>query len=91
MDKIKMLVGQEGPALSRLPGQVLVVGTEIDADEAQRLVDGDLATEVIEQAAPPAPAAPTTPAPAPIATPAAAPATKAAGAKRKAKTPAVAA
>lgn len=89
MDKIKMLVGQEGPALSRLPGQVLAIGTDIDADEAQRLVDGDLALEVIEQVAP---VAPTPPAPsAPIVPPAAAPAAKSAPAKRKAKTPAVAA
>lgn len=91
MDKIKMLVGQEGPALSRLPGQVLAVGTDIDADEAQRLVDGDLALEVIAGAAPAAPTPPAPPAPAPLVPPVAAPAAKPAPVKRKAKAPAVAA
>ncbi len=91
MDKIKMLVGQEGPALSRLPGQVLALGTDIDADEAQRLVDGDLALEVIEEAAPAASTPPAPPVGVPVVTPAAAPAAKPAPAKRKAKTPAVAA
>lgn len=91
MDKIKMLVGQEGPALSRLPGQVLAVGTDIDADEAQRLVDGDLAVEVVEEATSAEPTPPAAPAPAAIVKPAAAPAAKPAPAKRKAKTPAVAA
>lgn len=86
MIKIKMLVGQEGPALSRLPGQVLAIGTDIDADEAQRLVDGDLALEVIEQAAAAAPASPAAPTTAPSVTPA----EKPAPAKRKAKTPTVA-
>lgn len=81
MTKIKMLVGQEGPTLSRLPGQVLIVGTDIDADEAQRLVDGDLALEVVEEAAP-ASSAP------PAADPIVPPAAKPAPAKRKAKTPA---
>lgn len=84
MDKIKMLVGQEGPTLSRVPGQELIVGTDIEADEAQRLVDGDLALEMVGETAPAA----STPA-APVAAPAiAALATKPAPAKRKAKTPA---
>ncbi|KTT72624.1 hypothetical protein [Sphingomonas endophytica] len=61
MDKIKMLVGQEGPGLSRLPGQTLTVGVDVGADEAQRLVDGDLAIDVSEAA----PAAPATVQPAP--------------------------
>jgi len=40
---IKMLVGQEGPGLSRVAKQILVVGTDIDADEAQRLIDASFA------------------------------------------------
>lgn len=36
---IRMLVGQEGPTLSRVAGQELEVGTEIGADEALRLID----------------------------------------------------
>lgn len=48
MNKIKMMVGQQGPAICRLPGQVLVVGVEIGAEEAQRLVDGHIAAEVRE-------------------------------------------
>lgn len=43
MDKITMLVAQEGPAISRARLQVLTVGTDIDADEAQRLVDAAFA------------------------------------------------
>lgn len=53
-----MLVGQEGPTVSRVRGQELAVGTEVDADEAQRLVDADYAEEVKDAApagnAPPA-------------------------------------
>lgn len=48
MNKIKMMVGQQGPSICRLPGQVLVVGVEIGAEEAQRLVDGHIAAEVRE-------------------------------------------
>ena len=44
--RIRMLVGQEGPAISRVRGQELTIGAEIDADEAQRLVDADFAEEV---------------------------------------------
>lgn len=46
MDKIKMLTGQEGPALSRARGQELTIGVDIDAGEAQRLVDSDLALDI---------------------------------------------
>ena len=45
MKTIKMLCGQQGPEVSRLPGQVLTVGVDIDADEAQRLVDHKLAID----------------------------------------------
>ena len=44
--RIRMLVGQEGPAISRVRGQELMIGSEIDAAEAQRLVDADFAEEV---------------------------------------------
>ncbi|TCP33269.1 hypothetical protein [Sphingomonas sp. BK235] len=78
MKTIKMLVGQEGPTLSRAPGQDLVVGVDVDADEAQRLVDGDLAVEVVEQApAEPVTAAAPATEPAPAAEPAPAPAKRA--------------
>ncbi|WP_341210680.1 hypothetical protein [Sphingomonas paucimobilis] len=40
---ILMLVPQEGPTVSRLRGDVLTIGTHIDADEAQRLIDADFA------------------------------------------------
>lgn len=43
---IRMLVGQEGPDLSRVRGQELTIGVDIDAAEAQRLVDADFAEEV---------------------------------------------
>lgn len=45
-DAIRMLVGQEGPAVSRVRGQELTIGTDIDADEAQRLLDADFAERV---------------------------------------------
>lgn len=45
-DAVRMLVGQEGPAVSRAPGQQLTIGTEIDANEAQRLIDADFAERV---------------------------------------------
>lgn len=45
-DVIRMLVGQEGPAVSRARGQELTIGDEIDADEAQRLVDAEFAERV---------------------------------------------
>lgn len=38
-----MLVGQEGPDLSRIRGQILIIGVDLDVDEAQRLVDADFA------------------------------------------------
>ena len=40
---ILMLVPQEGPTVSRLRGDVLTIGTDVDADEAQRLIDADFA------------------------------------------------
>lgn len=42
-ETICMLVGQEGPDLSRVRGQVLVIGVDVGADEAQRLVDAEFA------------------------------------------------
>lgn len=45
-ETIRMLVGQEGPELSRVRGQVLTIGTDLDADEAERLVDADFAERV---------------------------------------------
>lgn len=66
MKAIRMLVGQEGPAISRVRGQVLAVGTDVDSDEAGRLVNATFAEEVTD-AAPPstsstAPAKPKAPA-----------------------------
>lgn len=40
---IRMLVGQEGPTVSRIRDQELTIGTDIDGDEAQRLIDADFA------------------------------------------------
>lgn len=57
MDKITMLVGQEGPAVSRVRGQVLTIGTDVDAAEAQRLVDADFALEGDASTDAPSPAA----------------------------------
>jgi hypothetical protein len=45
-DVIRMLVGQEGPAVSRVRGQELTIGTDIGTDEAQRLVDADFAERI---------------------------------------------
>jgi hypothetical protein len=45
-DVIRMLVGQEGPAVSRVPGQQLTIGADIDAGEAQRLLDADFAERI---------------------------------------------
>lgn len=42
-ETICMLVGQEGPDLSRIRGQILVIGVDLNAEEAQRLVDADFA------------------------------------------------
>ncbi|MBB4152908.1 hypothetical protein GGQ80_000796 [Sphingomonas jinjuensis] len=53
--KIRMLVGQEGPATSRVRGQLLEVGVDVDAAEAERLVEATFAEAVDEQPAPPAP------------------------------------
>jgi hypothetical protein len=43
LSEIRILVGQEGPGLSRVPGRTLIVGVDIDADEAQRLVEASYA------------------------------------------------
>lgn len=43
---IRMLVGQEGPTVSRKRGQELTIGGDIDADEAQRLLDADFAETI---------------------------------------------
>ncbi len=43
---IRMLVGQEGPTVSRRHGQELTIGSDVDADEAQRLVDADFAETI---------------------------------------------
>ena len=40
---IRMLVGQEGPSVTRVRGQELTIGTDIGAEEAQRLIDADFA------------------------------------------------
>lgn len=45
-DAIRMLVGQEGPNVSRDRGQELTIGTDIGADEAQRLIDAEFAERV---------------------------------------------
>ena len=45
-ETICMLVGQEGPDLSRVRGQVLVIGVDVGADEAERLVGADFAERV---------------------------------------------
>lgn len=42
-DAIRMLVGQEGPSISRVRGQELTVGEDLGADEANRLIDADFA------------------------------------------------
>ncbi len=52
MNQIKMLTGQQGPAMCRVAGQVLTVGQDVGADEAQRMVDGHLAFEVRETSTP---------------------------------------
>ncbi len=46
VETIRMLVGQEGPELSRMRGQVLTIGTDLDADEAERLVRVDFAERI---------------------------------------------
>lgn len=43
---IRMLVGQEGPTVSRVRDQELAIGSDVDADEAQRLIDAGFAEAI---------------------------------------------